>query len=136
MKTILLGLVLCCLGGAASAGLDEVRAAAERGDPVMQFELGELYEFGFRLPDNLVPALALYIAAADQGHAAAAQRRDALKARLSAAQVAEAMRQSAKLPRHPAAAKTQAEPAAPAPPAETPAGAAPPAELPTAPPVP
>lgn len=135
MKTIALGLVLMLAASGARAGLEDVRAAAERGDPDMQFELGELYEFGFRLQDHLVPALAWYIVAAEQGHPKAAARRDALKGRLNAAQVAEAQRQSAKLPRRPAAPKAPAE-TAPAPvqqPAPTPPPAAAPAPVPAEP---
>lgn len=137
----------------AHAGLEETRAAAEAGDVERQFELGELYEFGFRMPKNEVPALAWYIVAADNGHPKAGKRRDLLKARLPREQVAEAEREAAKIPRRvtrPAAAPApppatapvndevpaaKPEPAAPAAPREAldPLPAPPPATAPRAP---
>lgn len=66
-----------------SPSLAELRAAASRGQPEAQYELGILYEFGYNFPDNLVSAYAWYSRAADQGNAAAAQRRDLLKKQLS-----------------------------------------------------
>jgi len=67
-----------------SPSLTELRAAASRGQPEAQYELGILYEFGYNFPDNLVSAYAWYSRAADQGNAAATQRRDLLKQQLSA----------------------------------------------------
>lgn len=73
-------------------GLEALRAAAERGDAEAQVELGILYEYGFRQPDNLVPALAWYLRAAEAGKSEAARRRDALMARLNPAEVEQAKR--------------------------------------------
>lgn len=81
----------------AQAGLEEIRAAAEQGDVKRQFELGELYEFGFGMQQSRVPALAWYIVAADAGHTVAAQRRDILKQQLTQDQVAAAEREAASL---------------------------------------
>lgn len=114
----------------AHAGLEEIRAAAERGDAKRQFELGELYEFGFGMPQSRVPALAWYIVAADAGHTVAAQRRDMLKQQLTQDQVAAAEREAASLKTAIAARRDRpaAEPAEPTATPATPAGA------PTAPP--
>ena len=116
MKRIVL---LCAALGwsTAFAGLEETRASAQAGDVERQFELGELYEFGFGMPHNDVPALTWYIVAADNGHPKAAKRRDLIKQRLTRDQIAEAERESAKIPRRvirPAAAPPP-PPAAPAP---------------------
>ena len=106
----------------AQAGLEDIRAAAERGDTKRQFELGELYEFGFGLQQNRVPALTWYIVAAEGGHTVAAQRRDYLKQQLTADQVAAAEREAASLQAAIAARRERptAEPA-PATPTEAPA---------------
>ena len=102
----------------AYAGLEETRASAEAGDVERQLELGELYEFGFGMPNNDVPALTWYIVAADNGHPKAAKRRDLIKKRLSREQIAEAERESAKIPRRvirPAVAPPTPAPRDPAP---------------------
>lgn len=124
----------------AQAGLEDIRAAAERGDPKRQFELGELYEFGFGLQQNRVPALAWYIVAAEAGHPAAAQRRDLLKGQLTADQVAAAEREATTLKAAIAARRdtpTTESAATPAAPTEAPAAPdaqpAAPAGAPTAP---
>lgn len=113
-------LALALSAGVAQAGPDEMRRAAEQGDPEMQLELGILYEYGYGLKQNRVPALAWYTVAAEQGNARAAQKRDALKAHLTTAQIAEAERQAQVL--RALIAKNHASPAptvtdAPAPPA-------------------
>jgi TPR repeat protein len=72
--------------------LASLRMAAERGEVEAQYELAVLYEFGFHLPDHRTSALAWYARAAEQGNAAAAQRRDLLKAELSAAEIEQAGR--------------------------------------------
>lgn len=90
--------------GPAVAGLDEIRRGAELGDAQMQLELGELYEYGFGLPKNLVPALAWYILAAEQGNTQAIKRRDVLQGRLTRQQVEEAERNAAHWRKRPAAA--------------------------------
>jgi TPR repeat protein len=98
MKRALLILILSVFIPAAlaaedePAGLKQLRAEAEAGSAESQFELGILYEYGYRLPDNLVPALSWYLRAAETGHARAAQRRDALQARMKPAEVEEARR--------------------------------------------
>lgn len=74
------------------ATLEQLRAQAERGDAEAQLEMGILYEYGYHLSDNRPPALAWYMLAADQGVAKAAARRDALQAKMSAAELAEARR--------------------------------------------
>lgn len=127
----------------AQAGLEDIRAAAERGDIKRQFELGELYEFGFGLQQNRIPALTWYIVAAAGGHTVAAQRRDYLKQQLTPDQVATAEREAASLQAAIAARRERptAEPApAPATPMEAPpapeAAPAPPATPPKAAPAP
>lgn len=117
-------LALALWASAAQAGPEAMRRAAEQGDAEMQLELGVLYQYGFGLKQNQVPALAWYMVAAAEGNARAAARRDALKATLTAKQVADAERQAqvlraiiaeneAKKPIQPAA--TPAAPATPAP---------------------
>lgn len=127
-----LGLILCAVVTTPvlatdddPAGLERLREAAEAGKTDAQLELGILYEYGFRKPDHLVPALSWYLRAAESGDADAARRRDALMARLKPAEVEEAKRLAQTSPT--AAATPKAEPeAAPAPaPAETPPAAAP-----------
>jgi len=92
-----------------AAGLAPLRAAAERGDPEAQVELGILYEYGFSLPDHKAQALAWYMIAAESGSAKAVVRRDALKGRMNAAEIEEAERRHAEL------AATVQKPAAPEP---------------------
>ena len=79
------------------AGLEDIRHDAEKGHTTAQYELGILYEFGFKLPDNETEALAWYNIAAERGSAPAAQRRDSLKARLPAPQVERAEARSKQL---------------------------------------
>ena len=117
-------LILSLLAGSALAGPDEMRRAAEQGDAEMQLELGVLYEYGYGLKENAVPALAWYMIAADQGNGRAAQRRDALKQRMSAAEIAQAERQVEVL-RAAIAERKTATPAAPVP-VQAPAPATPP----------
>lgn len=97
--------------GIAAAGLDEVRAAAESGDAEKQLELGELYEFGFGMPGNLVPALVWYTASAEQGNPNAQARRDLVKARMTPQQIAEAERQSRSIAKKAASTTTDSHPA-------------------------
>lgn len=113
------------MGAIAADGPEDLRRAAEAGDVVAQFELGTLYEYGFHMPDNEAPALAWYTLAAEQGHAKAAERRDALRARMQPATV----EQAAALAAQWRSAKPQAVPAAvvDAPAAGTAETAAPPA---------
>ena len=64
----------------------ELLNAAKRGDAAAQLEIAILYEYGYKMPDNKVYALAWYILAAD-GSAKAAAHRDKLMSELSAQQV-------------------------------------------------
>jgi localization factor PodJL len=73
-----------------NANLETLRRQAAGGDSAAQYEMGVLYEFGFRMEGNLVPALAWYMIAADGGNERAGKRRDELQGRLSAAQVEQA----------------------------------------------
>lgn len=66
------------------------RAPAEAGDPDAQLLLGDLYAAGSGVPQNFVLAHLWYNLAAAQGLATAARARDALAARMTAAQLAEA----------------------------------------------
>jgi len=89
MRKIVFASLLVALSMTAAAdteGLAALRAAAERGQVDAQYELGVLYEFGYRFPDHKVAAFAWYSRAAAQGSAAAARRRDLLEMELSAAE--------------------------------------------------
>ncbi len=81
----------------ARAGLDEIRAEAEKGDAEAQVELGVLYEFGFGMPNSEVAALAWYLLAAEQGNVRATTRRDLLMNRMAQKDVEAARRLSARL---------------------------------------
>ncbi|HIC81547.1 MAG TPA: sel1 repeat family protein [Kiloniellaceae bacterium] len=62
------------------------RRAAVRGDAVAQMNLGQMYTQGWGLAQDRVQALAWFSLAADQGRQWAAERRDALRSGLTAAQ--------------------------------------------------
>lgn len=81
----------------AFADLETIRQAALRGDVQKQVELAVLYQYGFGLEKNEVPALAWYMIAAEQGDAVAVQRRDALRAAMAPAAVEAATREIAVL---------------------------------------
>lgn len=87
--------------GQDSAGPREVRAAAEAGNAEAQLQMGILYEFGFNMDGNEVPALAWYMLAAKQGNQKALQRRDVLMSRMTQPQIEQAQQQSAQLVRAP-----------------------------------
>jgi TPR repeat protein len=98
--------VLTLIGAVALAGVawaqdgsrpEDVLNAAQSGDPAAQLQLGILYEYGFYLEDNKVPALAWYMLAAPHGNPKAAQRRDLLMARMSQANIEQARKLSAQL---------------------------------------
>jgi TPR repeat protein len=91
-KTLLIIIMLS--PNLAWGGPQEVRQAALAGDAEMQFELGELYEFGFGLKQNYIPALAWYILAAEQGNQKASKRHDVLKSRMTREQIEEAQNQA------------------------------------------
>ncbi|OGI38168.1 MAG: hypothetical protein A2V91_04775 [Candidatus Muproteobacteria bacterium RBG_16_64_10] len=89
-----------------TAGLKEIREAAQRGDAEAQLELGILYEFGYGMTNNQIAALAWYNLAAKQGQQQAAARVDLLKKRLPPGDVEKADSMSARLlGKKPAAAK-------------------------------
>lgn len=97
-----------------SEQLKSLKRAAEAGDVSAQYEIGVLYEFGYRMKTHLIPALAWYMAAADNGDARAIKRRDALMSQLTSEQVEEAKRLRAGFgAAKPAADKPAAEPAKP-----------------------
>lgn len=75
-----------------SEQLKALKRAAESGDVGAQYEIGVLYEFGYRMKTHLIPALAWYMVAADNGDARAIKRRDALMTQLTSEQVEEAKR--------------------------------------------
>src|SRR5258705_8816858 len=108
-KTLLM--IVGLLPGLVWAGAQEVRQAAEAGDAEMQFELGELYEFGFGMAQNHIPALAWYILAAEQGNQKAVKRRDALKSRMTPQQIEEAQNQAQSLRSRPPSPPAAPEPA-------------------------
>ncbi len=76
----------------ADTQLDALYQAARAGDATARYDLGVLYEFGRGPRDRLVSALAWYQLAAELGNAAAAARRDALRATLPAGDVEAASR--------------------------------------------
>lgn len=79
---------------AAVSGFSVIESRAYAGDSEAQLEVGILYEFGFYMQNNKVPALAWYILSAAQGNPQATSRRDMLKKELSAEQIDEAQRLS------------------------------------------
>jgi len=115
MKKILL-IIIMLSPSLAWGGPQEVHQAALMGDAEMQFELGELYEFGFGLKQNYIPALAWYILAAEQGNQKAIKRRDALKNHMTRQQIEEAQNQAQLL-------RKQSPSSAPGAPAATPLSA-------------
>jgi hypothetical protein len=66
--------------------------AGSQGDVTSQFRLAQLYERGLGVPQDFVQAHRWYNIATSQGHADARSARDALGARLTAEQLAEAQR--------------------------------------------
>ena len=89
MALALLPVLLLATPVEDSAGLEQLRTAAERGDSESMLELGILYEFGFRMQDHNAPALAWYRLAAEAGNPKAGARHDALKGKMSAKDVDE-----------------------------------------------
>jgi TPR repeat protein len=112
LAILLAALVMPAAHAEANDNLEALKRAATGGDTAAQYEMGVLYEFGFNMPDNLVPAFVWYSAAAEGGDERAAKRRDLLRGQLSPAQVEEAARMRAELVARPAAAPP-AEPAKP-----------------------
>jgi len=89
---IVLSLVSGALAATEWKGPEEIRQAARQGHPEAQLEMGILYEFGFFMAENEVPALAWYILAAEQGNARAARLRDKLKRNMTPAEIGQAQR--------------------------------------------
>jgi len=78
-------------------GPDDVLQAASKGNPEAQLEMGILYQFGFHMPGNKMPALAWYLAAAEQGNQSAAERSDLLQKDMLPTEVEEARQLSQNL---------------------------------------
>jgi TPR repeat protein len=87
---LLLAPVLVLAAPEDPAGLEQLRKAAESGDAEAMLELGILYEFGFKMPDNKAPALAWYRLAAEAGSTKANPRQDALRAKMAGKELDEA----------------------------------------------
>ncbi|MBI3570874.1 MAG: sel1 repeat family protein [Gammaproteobacteria bacterium] len=101
---LILGLTAPLLAGAQDLpSLEQMRAAAERGNADAQLEMGILYEFGYKMPKNDVSALAWYMLSAEQGNALAAKRRDQIKSNMKPDEIEAAQKLSQEL----AAQKTQ-----------------------------
>jgi len=122
MRFLIAILLLSVLGTPVFAGdeppaLTALRQSAEQGNRDAQLELGILYEFGYRMPDNLV------------GNEQAAKRRDALMGSMKSGDVEEARKLAAEIAGKQSTARspTPAAPADQAPVAAEPApqGAAP-----------
>lgn len=92
LAVLLSALLAAPLAARAEDGpdLEALKRQAAGGDIAAQYEMGVLYEFGFRMEGNLIPALAWYMIAADGGNERAVKRRNELQGKLSAAQVEEA----------------------------------------------
>ena len=83
---------LHALAAAEWKGPEDIRQAARQGNPEAQLEMGILYEYGFFMAENEVPALAWYILAAEQGNERAARLRDKLKRNMTPAEIEQAQR--------------------------------------------
>jgi len=75
-------------------GPDDILQAAAKGNPEAQLEMGILYQYGFNMPGNKVPALAWYLASAQQGNQAASEKSDKLQKEMLPTEVEEARRLS------------------------------------------
>ncbi len=76
---------------------EDVLGTAQAGDAEAQLEMGILYEFGFYMEGNRIPALAWYMLAAKQGNAMATARRDLLLTRMAQADIEQARWQRGQL---------------------------------------
>jgi len=96
MKRHLLAGLLLCLASTPLLAVEDpeqlrsLKQAAESGNISAQYDLGVLYEFGYRMKTHLIPALAWYMVAADNGDARATKRRDYLMSQLTPDQVEKA----------------------------------------------
>lgn len=120
-RHLIAGLLLCLASGPLLAvedpeQLKSLKQAAESGNVTAQYDLGVLYEFGYRMKTHRIPALAWYMVAADNGDARAIKRRDYLMSQLTPDQVEEAkkLRAGFGVKKPEAAAKPEAAPAQPA----------------------
>lgn len=121
---LILGLSAPLLAGAQeSPSLEQMRAAAERGNADAQLEMGILYEFGFNMPKNVVNALAWYLRAADQGNELAARRRDTIRSGMKPEEIEAAQKLSQELAVYKPQATTPPPMAEPAPAASEPVSA-------------
>ena len=97
----LLAIIISILLGPVMAdswtGPDDVLQAAKTGNPEAQLEMGILYQYGFNMPGNNVPALAWYFVSADQGNQSAASRSDSLQRGMLPTEVEEARQLSQNL---------------------------------------
>ncbi len=75
------------------------RKAAEQGDAAAQYRLGLQYKNGWGVTKDYVQAYIWFMVAADQGHGRAPRSRDAVAKQLTRAQIAEAKKQAATLPK-------------------------------------
>ena len=104
--------------GRHSEALREWQAAANAGDAKAMLALGRLYVQGLGAPQNYVQAHMWFNLAASRGEAEAVKERDALAARMSSEQIAEAQKQAAAWQpgKAQAAASATRKPAGPPPP--------------------
>ena len=97
----LLAIIISILLGPVMAdgwtGPDDVLQAARVGNPEAQLEMGILYQYGFDMPGNNVPALAWYLASAEQGNQSASSRGNILQKEMLPAEVEEARQLSQNL---------------------------------------
>ena len=95
--SLLLGPAALAAAPPAPAGLAPILVQAEKGNVQDQLVLGELYQYGFGLPDHNVPALAWYLIAARAGDAHARSRASLLEHTMSKAEIARARARAARL---------------------------------------
>ncbi len=69
---------------------EEVKTKADQGDASAQAALGFRYEAGDGVPEEVAEAIKWYRKAAEQGDAAAAANRDAIRQRMTPDQIAQA----------------------------------------------
>jgi TPR repeat protein len=66
------------------------RLAAEQGDAVAQYDLGQRYDLGVGVPVDRVEALKWLTLAAEQGQTDAVARRDKIKSKMTRKEISEA----------------------------------------------
>jgi hypothetical protein len=72
------------------------RKAAEQGNAMAQYNLGNMYARGDGVPENFVKAYSWYSLAAAQGHKKAQDRKSKIAKDMAREQIAEAQKLSAK----------------------------------------